>query len=364
MTVQSYTNDKVMVVGGYGDVGGKICQELSKYYPGKIIAAGRSCEKAKKFTQHLDGKIVPAVVDIQGRVAEEALREVRLVIMAVDLPNTNFVQQCMAHRISYIDITATYKLITSIKQLGSYARIQEVTGILSVGLAPGISNLLAKKCVSGLEEVEHIDIHILLGLGDDHGEASIGWILDNLPGSYRVKLKGKLTEIKSFHDKRETKFPGTLGKHVTYSFSFLDQFVIAETLKVPSVITRICFDRKLITSLLAFLAEMGFFKLLKYHQIKMIFKTILKKIKRGSDIYSIQVEAYGGQKGKRILSIASVTGHQEAKATAMVAAKTARLLLSNQLPSGVFHLHELYEINDFSNDLEDMEFEFDELLRG
>ena len=72
MTVHSYTNEKIMVVGGYGNVGGKICQELSNYYPGKIIAAGRSYEKAKIFTQHSGGKILPAVVDIQHGVTEEA----------------------------------------------------------------------------------------------------------------------------------------------------------------------------------------------------------------------------------------------------------------------------------------------------
>jgi saccharopine dehydrogenase (NAD+, L-lysine-forming) len=43
----------------------------------------------------------------------------------------------------------------------------------SVGLAPGLTNLLAKYCLEWLGTVDALEIGILLGLGEAHGPAAI-----------------------------------------------------------------------------------------------------------------------------------------------------------------------------------------------
>lgn len=48
--------------------------------------------------------------------------------------------------------------------------------MLSIGLAPGLTNLLAAHAHRLLDEVTELDIFIMLGLGDRHGKAAMEWI--------------------------------------------------------------------------------------------------------------------------------------------------------------------------------------------
>lgn len=47
---------KIVVVGGYGQVGKVICEEMAKIYPYKVYAAGRSLQKAKQFSIETEGR--------------------------------------------------------------------------------------------------------------------------------------------------------------------------------------------------------------------------------------------------------------------------------------------------------------------
>ncbi|MEP0987112.1 saccharopine dehydrogenase NADP-binding domain-containing protein [Ekhidna sp.] len=354
--------DKILVVGGYGDVGRRICLGLSEHYPDQVIAAGRSLEKARQFAASTGGKVLARQIDIAGVVPNEELQDILLVIMVVDMPDAKFVHQCFEQCVHYIDITATYKLIEQIKDLNEMAIRHGATGIVSVGLDPGLSNLLAKHCVSYMEKVDHIDIHLLLGLGDNHGEASINWILDTIQRDYAILLNGRLTKVNSFRDGKQTQFPGGLGKHTTYSFNFSDQHVLPETLGASGVRTRICFENRRITALFALLARIGFFKLLKYKPVRSIYKHLLNAFKYGSDVYAVKVKAYGYEYDTMVQMEASLIGHREANGTAMATVKTACLLLDNEIESGVFHSEELFDLGDYVDDLEGVDFYLDNRL--
>lgn len=282
-----------------------------------------------------------------------------LVITVIDLPDAKFVRKCFEQNIKYLDITATYALIREIKRLDKVAIEHGVLGIVSVGLDPGISNLLAKHCVSRMDEADHIDIHLLFGLGDNHGDASVDWILDTIQKDYTILLNCRPTQVKSFRGGKPTQFPGKLGKHTTYSFNFSDQHVIPKTLKAGGARTRICFENRSITTLFALLARMGFFKLLKYRAVRSIFSYMLNVFKGGSDVYAVKVEAYGHKHNQIVQSEASLIGIGEAKGTATVATKTAQLLLKNELKAGVFHIEELFDLVDYIDDLEGIEVYFD-----
>jgi len=48
-TEMNVIRDKILVVGGYGNVGRVICGYLAEKFPGKIIAAGRSYQHKNGF---------------------------------------------------------------------------------------------------------------------------------------------------------------------------------------------------------------------------------------------------------------------------------------------------------------------------
>ena len=336
----------IMVIGGYGDVGKRICLALVDHFPDQVIAAGRNYTKAKKFSEETNGKVLPRIVDVSHEWVSHEFDDIGMVIMAMELPSTSFAKSCLKAGINYIDITATHDLIKGLKMLNGEAQEHDTVGIVSVGLDPGVSNLLVKQCCQGMDYINQAEINLLFGLGEDHGEGSIEWILYNLQKDYQLPINGSPIKIRSFGDGRKVMFPKELGRHTTYNFNFSDQHVLSTTLGIPDVRTRMCFESKWTTSLLATLARIRFFKLLRYNQVRKPFKYLLKNLKIGSDVYAIKVSVRGKKNGTEVFSHSAILGHCEAQATAEVAALTTRKLIDTKPGSGVFHIEELFEPED------------------
>jgi saccharopine dehydrogenase (NAD+, L-lysine-forming) len=169
--------DRIVVVGGYGHVGQKICLQLARLFPGNVYAAGRSKKKAEKFCSSTNGQIKPLQVDVLKTVEKSFFQNVKLVIVCIDQVNTDFVRTCLSNGIDYMDISASYTFLEKVEHLNEIAETNRATAVLSVGLAPGLTNLLASWVKKQLDDVQEIDIYLMLGLGDEHGKAAIEWTL-------------------------------------------------------------------------------------------------------------------------------------------------------------------------------------------
>lgn len=136
-------NGNILIIGGYGEVGGKIAKLLLQSYPNRIWIAGRNIEKAKDFCVQHKNLVRPLQLDVSEKVHPEQLENVALVIMCLELKDTAFAQLCLNEGISYIDITASYTFLKKLEALHSLAVQKHSTAIFSVGMAPGLTNLMA-----------------------------------------------------------------------------------------------------------------------------------------------------------------------------------------------------------------------------
>ncbi len=321
---------KILVVGGYGAVGSIISLELSKIYPEKVIVAGRSYEKAKKFTDNR--RLIPMKLDHSKIDELNFLDEISLVIMCIDQTNTTFVEACVEKGVQYIDISANQKIIEQIDLLDTKAKKNKTSIISSVGIAPGITNLLVQHLLKESPKNKTIDIYVLLGLGEKHGDAAFQWTFDNIDTTYMVGNN----KIKSF---TLPKMTNLLGNRTFYSFDFSDQHTLLKTNKI-SVTTRMAFDSSFLTRTIGFLRKIGLTKIFRNKTIQKTFISIFKKSLIGTDVFG--VKAVVTAENDQLLE-ASVTGNGEGKATAFVAVQTAIYLLENSIPSGAHHLHQVIE---------------------
>lgn len=246
--------DKILIIGGYGTVGSTIATHLTKAYPNKVIIAGRSIKKAEKRSRQLNNLAIPYEFDVSNSSSLEILKNVRLVIMCIDQKDNKFAETCIDNQIDYIDITANQKLIEKLEKLNAKAKEKEVSVILSVGLAPGITNLLAKNCINKMPDTKKIEIYILLGLGEKHGDSAYKWTLENIHTNYAIPINGAEKSVKSFTNPKTTNL---LGKRTFYYFNFSDQHSLAKTTSVPTVETRLAFDSNFFTKLVAFFKKNG-----------------------------------------------------------------------------------------------------------
>jgi saccharopine dehydrogenase-like NADP-dependent oxidoreductase len=344
--------DAILVIGGYGHVGSKICTTLAEKYPGKIYAAGRSLEKAEAFSRATEGRVLPMRIDMSGEINDEMLSSFKMVIMCLDQQNTAFVQACLLQGIHYIDISADYDFLSKVEQLHPLAESHGSTAVLSVGLAPGLTNLLALQASRQLDTVDEINISIMLGLGDSHGRAAMEWTVDHLIQNFRTVEKGNSVERKSFSDGRAADFGSQMGKRTAYRFNFADQHILQRTLQqAPVVSTRLCFDNEWMTRAIAAMKQLGVFRLLQAPKAKDLAVNLLSTIKIGKPIYAVKIEASGRKQNKPALAECLLHGSHEAEATAAVAAEIAKQLFISKLPHGAFHIEEFFDYSLFENTL-------------
>ncbi|MCL2411312.1 MAG: hypothetical protein FWC97_06680, partial [Treponema sp.] len=134
---------------------------------------------------------------------------------------------------------------------------------------------------------------------------------------------------------------------------------VSKTQNIKDVLSYFCYDSKITTFLLSFLKHLGIFGLLKF---KTFYNIMLKyfnfmlsvnqKLKLGSDVYSIKIDAIGIKNEKEHFYSAGIIGYNNSLLTGKITAFVAEKLYKNNYSSGVFYLEELFSLEDFNeNDI-------------
>lgn len=208
---------KVLIIGA-GAVGSVIANELSKENNiSSIICGAYDLKEAKKFV--LTNKKVEIVKidasDIKDitRVAEGC----NLIINA-SLPdfNTNIMEAALKVKANYQDLCSHLKDLKTAEQLKFQERFKKagLIGLINTGVAPGITNLLARKLYDQFDTVRDIKIRLIEDLRSK--ELIFSWspdvILDLLGSSPLSYKNGKFKLVKPFGDPETYPFPESIGK--------------------------------------------------------------------------------------------------------------------------------------------------------
>ncbi|GED17295.1 saccharopine dehydrogenase family protein [Aneurinibacillus migulanus] len=341
--------NKIIVVGGYGCVGKTICKELGEKFPGVVYAAGRNLERAEQLSRETDGKVKSLQLDIQEAVHPDALDQARLVIMCLDQTNSGFVRSCFQSGTHYIDVSANGRFLNQVEQWSTEAEKNRATAVLSVGLAPGLTNLLALQAQKLLDQAESIELSILLSLGGRHGKAAIEWTIDNLNTSFSITENNRQVTVNSFTDGKIVDFGAILGRKKAYRFPFSDQQTLVRTLEVPSVSTRLCFDSAVATAFMSGLRKIGAFRLLQVHRIRNAMIRSFEQLHFGGDQFAVKVDAWGRKGGKDAAVECLLQGKDQSNMTAKVAVCVADALYSQVFPHGVYHIEQLFELKSMQD---------------
>jgi hypothetical protein len=269
---------RVVILGGYGAVGREAAAVLSSSHD--VVVAGRN-----------PPAVVPGAtavrVDLRGDV-DGVLDGAHAVLMCAEVDNARIARACMDRGVHYLDVTASHDTVAAIGELEG-----DATALLSVGLAPGVTNLLARHCVE-LTGARDVEIGVLLGGGERHGAAAVAWTLDGLADlgpSWRVG------------------FPAPYGTRTVHGFPFSDQRTLPDTLDVDRVRTGLCLDSRLMTALLPAAARFA-------HRLG-----------------PLAVSAGG--------MTCAFSGRRQSRATGVVAALLVDLL--PDLPRGVWHVDQVVD---------------------
>lgn len=299
---------RVLVVGGHGAVGATVTATLEGWFPGRVLAAGRSRGVRVDVTE-------PAAF---GRTLDE-LGDVTAVVLCVEPPGTGIARLCLARGVHLVDIGATRQLLDGVAALHGTAVKAGAIAVLSVGVAPGLTNLLAARAHEAVGGADRIDLTVLLGSGERHGEDAVRWTVEGLA-----------QPVGAAHPARFP-VPGH-GTRTAHPFPFSDQYTLRGTLGVPDVTTRLCLDSAALTAVL-FAAR----RAARHPRVRNLMVGTFRRVHLGGDGFAVRADA---RRGDRHAAYA-LTGRAQSRVTALVAAHTTRAVLTGTLPPGVHHIEQL-----------------------
>lgn len=298
---------RVLVLGGYGEVGARIVTQLRG--DGDVaFTAGRDPTRADR------------VVDLQqpdtGSL-QAALSDVDVVVNAAGTEDPALVTLIAERGVGLVDITATTDYVSALERLDLPQPV-----LLSVGLAPGLTNLLAAAVHTTAPGP--IDLAVLLGAGERHGPAAVAWSYGLLGRRFRDPATG--AAVRNYTRPRRFDLPGPARrKRRLYRTDFSDQHVLSRDLGVP-VRTYFGLDSHVATAALATLTWIpGASKAPRGLHLP------------GSDRWLALARGHDG-------TSTWASGRGQSHATAMLAASAARALAG--LPPGVHHLHRTMTLSD------------------
>jgi hypothetical protein len=320
---------RVLVLGGYGAVGAVTTRALAEAYPGDVICAGRRMDRATRAAAAIPGVHAAALDVTDPQSVADALDRYRpaLVVLAVEPPDARTTRLCLERGIHVVDVSATAALLQQTEQMGKLARERRAAAVLSVGLAPGLTNILARRVHDELDgAADELDISVLIGSGERHGTDGIRWTVRQLAQSRTQVDPGPLT----------VELPG-LGRRRAHPFPFSDQVTLRRTLPAAAVTTRLCLDSRAVTMLLFGAQRAGAFRLARSRRGVEGLTRVLERVHVGGERFAVRVD---GRRGSATSSQA-LTGSQQSRTTGLVAARVAQSILDDRVPTGVHHVDQL-----------------------
>jgi saccharopine dehydrogenase (NAD+, L-lysine-forming) len=328
----------ILITGGYGTVGRRVAADLAPDYPGRVVVAGRSAEKAAQLTVALGKGTRGRQIDVgDPDSVEAALEGVGVVMSCIDQPEPHLLRAAIGRGLAYTDIAPHLMTRRTTEAMKAEAAQSGARIVLGAGLAPGISSLLARMGADRVGAVESVESNVLLSAGDAYGPASRKYIMEELALSYAVRIEGREVPMRPFSGSARVEFPPPLGERRAYPFPFSDQVFFPETLGARMAITRLVLDPPWLGTLLSALVRLRVTAGLRQRggsqeRVQRLIARLQRRYK-GRDWYGVVVDVRGARGRIR----ASLAGRGQASGTAIGAAAVVRALAEGEVEqSGIW----------------------------
>ncbi len=316
--------ERILVVGGYGAVGSTVTSQLAQWFPGRVVPAGRDETQARRH-----GGVRVDVGDPVGfrRVWDE-LGDVTAVVLCVEPTDAAVARVCLSRGVHYVDLGATHRLLDAVAEFHGVAVDAGATAVLSVGVAPGLTNLLAHRAHDAVGGAERLDLTVLLGAGERHGTDAVRWTVAGLAEPVTARPT-------------RTVLPG-YGARTARPFPFSDQHTLRHTLGIPEATSRLCLDSRPLTATLFALRRAGLLRGARRPMLRRLLTGVFSRVHVGGDGFVVRADARRGDRHAAY----TLTGRGQSHVSGLVAAYATRELLTADLPVGVHHIEQLPALAD------------------
>lgn len=207
---------RILVLGGYGHFGGRICRALAAHGPGiTLIVAGRDGAKAAAAASNLHSPGVRHESSALDHTAPDLAE--RLHALRVDAvvhtcgpfqgQGYHVPQACIAAGAHYIDLADGRKFVAGITELDEAARAANVLVASGASTLPALSADVIDEHRSHFERLDSIDISIAPGQQTPRGVATLAAVLSYCGKPFQVWEAGRWQTVYGWRDMHRFTYP-------------------------------------------------------------------------------------------------------------------------------------------------------------
>ncbi len=242
---------KIVLLGGGGAMGTGIARDLvsdrSSKEIEKIVVADYSIERAEKIVDELgDERLEAKQVDVSDK--EQTMELLDHFNVCVNCVPTlagfqmDITRMCLEKRVAYMDLGGLYHTTLKQKELEQEFIEKDIPGVLGMGSAPGMTNVLAKHGAEGYDSIESIEVYWagkeltnLTGLEEEIPvfvpPYSIQTLIDEFAASSTQFIDGEYVEKPPCSGNKTVSFPEPFGKLTTFHTIHSEPATLPESFK-------------------------------------------------------------------------------------------------------------------------------------
>ncbi len=211
----------VVVLGGYGNFGKRIVENLARLQDITILIAGRNLSKSSALVANLENtsvaKLEPLVIDIFADDFKDQLATLSpyLVIhtsgpfQGQDYRVPKACIECGTH---YIDLADDRRFVCDISELDNEARDKGVLIVSGASSVPGLSSAVIERYQNQFSTIDSINLAIAPGNKAERGLATVEAILSYTGHPLNVFKDGRWQDVYGWMDSKVNDFGGFVGK--------------------------------------------------------------------------------------------------------------------------------------------------------
>ena len=240
---------RVYILGGTGKVGTYLMRTLASE-AAEILTVSRRATGPDGQSRHIS-------LDLATSGAVIPVRPGDVVINLTEATSLGIVTLALRSGANFIETSATPEYVLSLRRAALQA---EAPGLLvdCVGVAPGLTNLMAHELVGANPTLRRLFIGGELGLGEHAGLAATKWFFESLGTRSLGKVDGVYKELTTGSVARRFPFTADRPERLALNFPFIEQRILAEEFddSVDTVLTFLAFSPPWVTHLLRHLLRL------------------------------------------------------------------------------------------------------------
>lgn len=212
---------KVIILGGYGNFGKRIVENLTSIEDITILIAGRNISKSSALVVNLENtsaaKLEPLVIDIFADDFKEQLAILSpYLVIHTSGPfqgqDYRVPTACIACGAHYIDLADDRRFVCDIAELDNEAKDKGVLIVSGASSVPGLSSAVIERYQNQFSTIDSIHLAIAPGNKAERGLATVEAILSYTGHPLNVFKEGRWQDVYGWMDSKVNDFGGFVGK--------------------------------------------------------------------------------------------------------------------------------------------------------